>query len=392
MIFDKQQGDVRLFQTNDNGNISVDAGIVAMDGGLETAAYLSLFGGNHLDDLSQNTPFSWWGNIGETDTAFQYRSLFQWAKTQYPLTSGNLVRFEDAAKRDLQWFLDKQIASEVNVSATIPGLNTLALDVEILAYGQRNQFRFTENWEDIAAPFTVENGPIYSPTHEHVFTSYAGTQIPEYSTDQAKFAATSLKMFPQNVANHCGLKTPTADSSLRCNGDWNISFWIYFDTIFDPGLLFSIHDPALAWRYVIHDMNRDYRTSFSHSGPVKWNDTLDYEPIPSVIGKGWTYVEVSAVGNTLYRFWDGVLLDSGNIDRAADPIQDMELWIGRYYNGDGIGHSYWNHFKYDKKAGNVAPYSVPTAAPEINNSTALYMSGDGTPGATSIEWQSKLIS
>ena len=63
----EQQGDVSLFQTNDDGNIEVEGGIVTMGGGLETSAYLSLFGGNEDDDNRTDNPANWWGNIDETD-------------------------------------------------------------------------------------------------------------------------------------------------------------------------------------------------------------------------------------------------------------------------------------------------------------------------------------
>jgi len=74
--------DVYLFQTNDDGEICIENGIVSLTGGLDTAAYLSLFGGNEQDDGSQNTSLNYWGNILENDKAFQYRS-----QTQYLLRS-----------------------------------------------------------------------------------------------------------------------------------------------------------------------------------------------------------------------------------------------------------------------------------------------------------------
>ena len=55
-------GDVILRQTQNDGDICVTGGLVAMDGGLSTAAYLSLFGGNFSDDGSQDNPSTWWGN------------------------------------------------------------------------------------------------------------------------------------------------------------------------------------------------------------------------------------------------------------------------------------------------------------------------------------------
>ena len=37
-----QQGDVRLFQTNDGGEITVENGLVEMSGGLETCAFVDM--------------------------------------------------------------------------------------------------------------------------------------------------------------------------------------------------------------------------------------------------------------------------------------------------------------------------------------------------------------
>ncbi len=142
-----QQGDVRLFQTVDDGDISVVNGLFDMDGGLETAAYVSLFGGNEDDDGRKSSPFTWWGNLDEIDTAYQYRSETQNLLQSLPLISANLLRVEDAAKRDLEWFKSFNIASEVLVEASIPGINKIQIDVIIRAEGEESRFTFVENWK-----------------------------------------------------------------------------------------------------------------------------------------------------------------------------------------------------------------------------------------------------
>lgn len=144
---DQQQGDVKLFQTDDGGNISVEDGLVAMSGGLETAAYLSLFGGNEDDDGRSGSPLTWWGNLDENDPARQYRSETQNLVQALPLTTGNLRRIEDAALRDLAWLTSGNIASSVSVSASIPGLNRVKLTVDIEARGEESRFEFVENWK-----------------------------------------------------------------------------------------------------------------------------------------------------------------------------------------------------------------------------------------------------
>ncbi len=142
-----QQGDVVLFQTDDDGEITVIGGIVEMSGGLETSAYLALFGGNEDDDGRAENTANWWGNIDEGETAKQYRSETQNLLQAIPAVPANLLRIEDAATRDLSYFLEENIASSVTVSASMPGINRIRIIIDIEANGQESQFEFTENWK-----------------------------------------------------------------------------------------------------------------------------------------------------------------------------------------------------------------------------------------------------
>lgn len=144
---EKQQGDVKLYQTPDGGEIDVRDGLVDMSGGLETAAYLSLFGGNEGDDGRDENPHNWWGNLDEIDPARRYRSETQNILQALALSTGNLRRVEDAARRDLAWFTASNVASSVSVAASIPGLNRIKLTVDIEAYGEESRFEFVENWK-----------------------------------------------------------------------------------------------------------------------------------------------------------------------------------------------------------------------------------------------------
>lgn len=138
--------DVLLFQTDDNGEIEVEGGLVTLTPGLDTAAYLSLFGGNWKDDGSQNNRQTWWGNLGEAELSKRYRSETQFLLGTIPAIPRNLRRIEDAATRDLQWLLDESIASTVTVSASLIGLNRVKIEIVIRAEGDESQFSYTENW------------------------------------------------------------------------------------------------------------------------------------------------------------------------------------------------------------------------------------------------------
>jgi len=142
-----QQGDVNLFQTPDGGDIIVEGGTVIMGGGLDTAVYLSLFGGNEDDDGRPDNTANWWGNIGEENSSREYHSETQNLLQGLPATTGNLKRLQDAAIRDLAWMLNDKVASYINVVASIPGVNKIKLTIDIQALGLESRFEFVENWK-----------------------------------------------------------------------------------------------------------------------------------------------------------------------------------------------------------------------------------------------------
>jgi phage gp46-like protein len=137
-----QEGDVLIYQTEDDGDITVTNGLVSMAGGLRTAAYLSLFGGNEDDDGIPGNASTWWGNVNETEKSNKYISETQYLLDNLPITSGNLLRVEDAAKRDLAWFKDERVANAVSVSASILGLSKVQLEIDI----DQERYIFVENW------------------------------------------------------------------------------------------------------------------------------------------------------------------------------------------------------------------------------------------------------
>jgi len=134
--------DVFLRQTNDGGDIFAEGGLLAMSDGLETAVYLSLFGGNEQDPAASDATEQWWGNIGEPEPARTYRSETQYLLRSLPAVPANLRRIEQAAERDLQWMLDTGVAQSIAVSARIPELNRVAVDVTVVTRGQQIYLSF----------------------------------------------------------------------------------------------------------------------------------------------------------------------------------------------------------------------------------------------------------
>lgn len=134
--------DVLLRQTADGGSITVESGLFLLSDGLETAVYLSLFGGNEQDSGEGASDQQWWGNLSETEPARTYRSETQFLLRALPAIPVNLLRIEQAAGRDLQWMIDEGAAQSVKVSAHIPALNRVAVNVALVVLARLIQFSF----------------------------------------------------------------------------------------------------------------------------------------------------------------------------------------------------------------------------------------------------------
>lgn len=134
--------DVYLFDTPDGGDLMQD---LEIRDGLETSVYLSLFGGNVKDDGSQDNPFGWWGNVGETVDAKKYVSETAYLLINEPPTPKNLRRIEDAAVRDLTWMISEGVTETIRVQASMPALNTVKL--RVFAEGI-DPLEFRSSWTD----------------------------------------------------------------------------------------------------------------------------------------------------------------------------------------------------------------------------------------------------
>lgn len=123
--------DALLRHGPNGGELTLEAGEVLLSDGLETAAYLSLFGGNEQDPGVGASPEQWWGNIDEPEPARRYRSETQHLLRSLPAVPANLRRIEQAAARDLQWLLDEGLAQAITVAARIPALNRITVEVAL---------------------------------------------------------------------------------------------------------------------------------------------------------------------------------------------------------------------------------------------------------------------
>jgi phage gp46-like protein len=132
--------DVLLFQTPDGGEVRCVSGQMALTEGLDTAVYLSCFGGNSDDSgLTADDSLEWWGDKSETDPAKKYRSELQFLLRTLPLIPANLSRFEDAATKDLSWLLTS-VADSLAVRASMPGIDQVSLAIAFVINGKTSVF------------------------------------------------------------------------------------------------------------------------------------------------------------------------------------------------------------------------------------------------------------
>lgn len=136
--------DVRLYQTNDGGEVDFSGGNPVLSNvEIETAAYLSLAGGNIEDDGSEATDaLQWWGNRTETDPVRQYRSRFQSAVQASKNLEEDVLRIVEAANQDLAWMVDTGLADSITLDGSVPFYNQFRLDVKIQVGDNEYSFVF----------------------------------------------------------------------------------------------------------------------------------------------------------------------------------------------------------------------------------------------------------
>ena len=145
--------DVKLFQSDNGGEIKVIGGQVEMVGGLESAAYIAMFSGK-----------KWWGGKLGGETGELLKSL--------PATSSNLNRVRDAIKRDLAF-----LEADLIVDLRITGLNKIEIKINVNGV---DDWVYRLNWgydfesKDQSEPVKTINGSdyVYQLPNETIIDSF----------------------------------------------------------------------------------------------------------------------------------------------------------------------------------------------------------------------------
>lgn len=142
--------DVKVYGTNDDGEVNITAAGVELSSGIDTAVYISLFGGNAQDSGNEGDDKEWWGNVDE-DSGYRIRSRFQHLFDKNAPVPSSLGKLEDAATADLKWLTDDGLAESVSVSASLSAPKKILLTVTIKIDGESHQFSYPLNWTEASS-------------------------------------------------------------------------------------------------------------------------------------------------------------------------------------------------------------------------------------------------
>ena len=129
---------VLLLASNDGGEIDIVNGVTTMSAGLETAVYLSLFG--------VNSDVEYWGNYLTDKPEEKLQGKTDRFLTGLPVSSGYINEIKRVVNEDLTWLIDIGIATEIEVTVTIPTMNTYHITVDILGEDS-NESIYNINWQ-----------------------------------------------------------------------------------------------------------------------------------------------------------------------------------------------------------------------------------------------------
>jgi phage gp46-like protein len=134
-------GDLQLQHTEDGGDIEFVAGQPRMDGGIETAVYISLF-----------TERGWWGNAAGDEAGSNLESILS-----DTLTTKTLNTAADEIRRALEWLISDGVASSVDVTVSAIGVYSVLLEIIISEPDALTPttIRYRLNWDALRARMEV---------------------------------------------------------------------------------------------------------------------------------------------------------------------------------------------------------------------------------------------
>jgi phage gp46-like protein len=132
-----REGDIKLYQTSDGGEINITFGEPEMEGGLFTSVFISLFESDATD--------VWINEYLQEDEKVEGR-FYSFIKG-VPKTISNIQKASEFAKMDLAWMIKNKTADEINVDIQSKDIKSITLNIEIIKNGLIIlETKFDINW------------------------------------------------------------------------------------------------------------------------------------------------------------------------------------------------------------------------------------------------------
>lgn len=145
------------WDSNSGGaDFAVTANDLALDDGLETAVYLSLFTDRQALDgdvlpEGMTDRRGWWGDEFPLVAGDKIGSRL-WLLAREKSTPAVVSRAQEYAREALQWLVDDHVAASVDVTTTLVSTGVLGLSIAIVRpTGDRARYQYQYTWAAQAA-------------------------------------------------------------------------------------------------------------------------------------------------------------------------------------------------------------------------------------------------
>lgn len=143
--------DLKIIETGDGGDVVFIGTDIQTIEGFQNMPYLAMFGGNP-DQITtgakdpENEAFDFPGNfvLNPNNPAVWFNSLTEKFLKNVALTPASLTRIENVVKEDVNFMRE---FSSIRVSATLPTVDVLRIDVFILEQNAVEENQFSYIWD-----------------------------------------------------------------------------------------------------------------------------------------------------------------------------------------------------------------------------------------------------
>lgn len=139
--------DLKLKQINGEFKISFTNGDFTLTNGLDTAIAMSIFcekRDNSIEDPLQRG--GWWGNELQPVNGYEQGSLI-WTQYQSRVNEQEASKARDSLLDGMNWFLQKNIASDVKVTCNVEG-NSIKSNIDLYRNNNTQEAQSYDLWKN----------------------------------------------------------------------------------------------------------------------------------------------------------------------------------------------------------------------------------------------------